>query len=391
MATRRDELAEAATDYVLEHGLIGLSLRPLAAALGTSDRMLLYHFATRTTWSRRSCGSPTTARSRSIRALPPSPGRAHGGARPLGARSPHRRLGALPAAVRRGGRRSGCSGASPTRPRCARPTRVWMGALADHLAGVGLPRGRGAPGRRLRGRGVHGPPARPAARLARCSSDGRSGTSPTPSPRAVRRASARGRSAGQRVAVAARHQQPVGDQPRQAPRRAAPAPARPRSMARAVHRPVGLPGQRHQPAPALPVGAVAGLPAPRRPVVRRVAGRPPGAAGRAPGRSPHRGRGGGADQRAQLHQRDRPGRGRRLVVGQQRGRDGRVSAAVTALRRELRRRSPRAPAPGGRWCRAPAAGGRTRRRARPRPCSRRRRAARAARRRRRAPRRRAAR
>ena len=44
MATRRDELAEAATDYALEHGLIGLSLRPLAEAIGTSDRMLLYHF-----------------------------------------------------------------------------------------------------------------------------------------------------------------------------------------------------------------------------------------------------------------------------------------------------------------------------------------------------------
>ena len=42
--TRRDELAEAATDYVLEHGIIELSLRPLAAAIGTSDRMLLYHF-----------------------------------------------------------------------------------------------------------------------------------------------------------------------------------------------------------------------------------------------------------------------------------------------------------------------------------------------------------
>jgi AcrR family transcriptional regulator len=41
---RRDALADAATDYVLAHGLIGLSLRPLAAALGTSDRMLLYHF-----------------------------------------------------------------------------------------------------------------------------------------------------------------------------------------------------------------------------------------------------------------------------------------------------------------------------------------------------------
>lgn len=45
MATRREELAEAATDYALEHGLIGLSLRPLAEAIGTSDRMLLYHFA----------------------------------------------------------------------------------------------------------------------------------------------------------------------------------------------------------------------------------------------------------------------------------------------------------------------------------------------------------
>jgi AcrR family transcriptional regulator len=44
VATRREELAEAATDYALEHGLIGLSLRPLAEAIGTSDRMLLYHF-----------------------------------------------------------------------------------------------------------------------------------------------------------------------------------------------------------------------------------------------------------------------------------------------------------------------------------------------------------
>lgn len=44
---RRDDLAEQATDYVLEHGLIGLSLRPLAAALGTSDRMLIYHFGSK--------------------------------------------------------------------------------------------------------------------------------------------------------------------------------------------------------------------------------------------------------------------------------------------------------------------------------------------------------
>lgn len=43
----RDALLEGATDYVLEHGLIGLSLRPLAAALGTSDRMLIYHFGSK--------------------------------------------------------------------------------------------------------------------------------------------------------------------------------------------------------------------------------------------------------------------------------------------------------------------------------------------------------
>lgn len=41
---RREELLEAATDYVLTNGLIGLTLRPLAAAIGTSDRMLIYHF-----------------------------------------------------------------------------------------------------------------------------------------------------------------------------------------------------------------------------------------------------------------------------------------------------------------------------------------------------------
>lgn len=37
----------AATAWVLEHGLGGLSLRPLAKALGTSDRMLMYYFGSR--------------------------------------------------------------------------------------------------------------------------------------------------------------------------------------------------------------------------------------------------------------------------------------------------------------------------------------------------------
>jgi AcrR family transcriptional regulator len=44
---RREELLSQTVDYVWEHGLIGLTLRPLAAALGTSDRMLIYHFGSR--------------------------------------------------------------------------------------------------------------------------------------------------------------------------------------------------------------------------------------------------------------------------------------------------------------------------------------------------------
>ena len=41
---RRSKTLAAATDYVLDHGLAGLSLRPMAAALGVSTRMLLYDF-----------------------------------------------------------------------------------------------------------------------------------------------------------------------------------------------------------------------------------------------------------------------------------------------------------------------------------------------------------
>ncbi|HEV8098803.1 MAG TPA: TetR/AcrR family transcriptional regulator [Gaiellaceae bacterium] len=42
--TRRAAVLAKAADYVLERGLAGLSLRPLAKALGTSPRMLLYDF-----------------------------------------------------------------------------------------------------------------------------------------------------------------------------------------------------------------------------------------------------------------------------------------------------------------------------------------------------------
>ena len=44
---RREDLLDRVTDHVLGHGLIGLTLRPVAAAIGTSDRMLIYHFESR--------------------------------------------------------------------------------------------------------------------------------------------------------------------------------------------------------------------------------------------------------------------------------------------------------------------------------------------------------
>ncbi len=42
---QRTAWLDAMADYVLEHGLDAASLRPLAKAAGTSDRMLLYYFA----------------------------------------------------------------------------------------------------------------------------------------------------------------------------------------------------------------------------------------------------------------------------------------------------------------------------------------------------------
>lgn len=44
MSQRREYLLEAAYHYVLEHGLSDLSLRPLAQAIGSSPRVLLFVF-----------------------------------------------------------------------------------------------------------------------------------------------------------------------------------------------------------------------------------------------------------------------------------------------------------------------------------------------------------
>jgi AcrR family transcriptional regulator len=46
-SARREELLERAYDHVLANGLTGLSLRPLAAAIGSSPRVLLFLFGSK--------------------------------------------------------------------------------------------------------------------------------------------------------------------------------------------------------------------------------------------------------------------------------------------------------------------------------------------------------
>lgn len=47
MIDARERLLDAAMEYVAAHGVSGLTLRGLAPALGTSHRMLIYHFGSK--------------------------------------------------------------------------------------------------------------------------------------------------------------------------------------------------------------------------------------------------------------------------------------------------------------------------------------------------------
>jgi len=47
MSESRDKLISKLLDYFLKHGVAGLSLRPVAEDLGTSARMVVYHFGSK--------------------------------------------------------------------------------------------------------------------------------------------------------------------------------------------------------------------------------------------------------------------------------------------------------------------------------------------------------
>src|SRR5437868_6326373 len=47
LTARRETLLDGAAAYLLRNGVAGMSLRPMAAAIGTSARLLIYHFGSK--------------------------------------------------------------------------------------------------------------------------------------------------------------------------------------------------------------------------------------------------------------------------------------------------------------------------------------------------------
>jgi AcrR family transcriptional regulator len=72
MGSKRDDFIDRATDWAWQNGLLGLSLRPVAAALGTSDRMLLYHLGSKEQLLVEIIRRSTERSAQELRALPAS-------------------------------------------------------------------------------------------------------------------------------------------------------------------------------------------------------------------------------------------------------------------------------------------------------------------------------
>lgn len=131
---------ERATDYALEHGLVGLSLRPLAAALGTSDRMLIYHLGSKDHLVVEIIRCSTRRAVEELRALPPSPSpgvavldqwRLRSGAHQTRCERLYVEASTL-----------GLFGEEPYASAVAATNELWMAAVREHLASSGVPDAR---------------------------------------------------------------------------------------------------------------------------------------------------------------------------------------------------------------------------------------------------------
>jgi AcrR family transcriptional regulator len=71
MSERKTELLDAAIHYLLEHGVADLSLRPLAQAIGSSARLLIFHFKSKECLLQEVLGEVQQRLQRSLSELPP--------------------------------------------------------------------------------------------------------------------------------------------------------------------------------------------------------------------------------------------------------------------------------------------------------------------------------
>lgn len=133
----REDLLEQATDYVLEHGLIGLSLRPLAAAIGTSDRMLIYHFRNRDALVSAVVARTNERAMAAVAALPGAPTVRSGVNRLWAAYRTEPLASCLDVYCQAAA--TGLIGREPYRTDARASGELWAGALRDYLSRCGAP------------------------------------------------------------------------------------------------------------------------------------------------------------------------------------------------------------------------------------------------------------
>ena len=134
---RREELLDAVTTYVLAEGLIGLTLRPVAAALGTSDRMLIYHFGSRDALVSAVVDRTTQRGITAIDALPSAPS-VRSAVNRLWAAYQHEPLhGVLDVYVQAAA--TGLLGQEPYLSDARASNERWAAALRDYLVRGGAP------------------------------------------------------------------------------------------------------------------------------------------------------------------------------------------------------------------------------------------------------------
>jgi AcrR family transcriptional regulator len=135
--SRREELLEQVTDHVLEHGLIGLTLRPLAAAIGTSDRMLIYHFDSRDALVSEVVAHATARATVAVEALPAAPSVRSAVNRLWRAYREDPLHGCLTLYCQAAA--SGLIGEEPYRSDARASNEQWASALRDYLVRSGAP------------------------------------------------------------------------------------------------------------------------------------------------------------------------------------------------------------------------------------------------------------